>query len=86
MPTVPPLPPGARDAWIDVIDAEWERFVARVDRGEETLIDPYGAEAVEEFFAVASEAFFVAPADMRAQEPALYRLLAGFYQQDPAAA
>ena len=83
---VPPLPPGERERWIEVIDAQWERFCNRVDAGEETLIDPYGAEAVEEFFAVAVEAFFVAPAAMRAEEPAMYELLAGFFRQDPAGA
>lgn len=82
---VPPLG-GAdeRERWIEVIDAEWEKFCERVDAGEETLIDPYGAEAVEEFFAVAVEAFFVAPAAMRAEEPKMYELLAGFFKQDPA--
>lgn len=83
---VPPLDAAERERWIDVIDAQWERFCTRVDAGEETLIDPYGAEAVEEFFAVAVEAFFVAPAAMQAEEPALYTLLAGFFRQDPAAA
>lgn len=81
---VPPLPPAERARWIGIIDAEWEKFCARVDAGEQTLIDPYGAEAVEEFFAVAAEAFFVAPAALRAEEPALYGLLAGFLRQDPA--
>ena len=82
---VPPLDGGdARERWIAIIDAEWERFCARVDAGEETLIDPYGAEAVEEFFAVAVEAFFVAPAAMRTEEPAMYELLAGFFKQNPA--
>ncbi|MBW8845655.1 MAG: zinc-dependent peptidase [Burkholderiales bacterium] len=82
---VPPLDSGdARERWIAVIDAEWERFCERIDAGEETLIDPYGAEAVEEFFAVAVEAFFVAPAAMRAEEPAMYELLAGFFKQGPA--
>lgn len=81
---VPPLPsPQAREAWIAVIDAEWERFCQRVDAGEETLIDPYGAEAVEEFFAVAVEAFFVAPKDMQREEPKLYALLADFFRQSP---
>lgn len=82
---VPPLPTAERQRWIDVIDAAWEKFCARVDAGEPTLIDPYGAEAVEEFFAVAAEAFFVAPAAMRIEEPAMYALLAGFFEQDPAA-
>jgi Mlc titration factor MtfA (ptsG expression regulator) len=77
---VPPLPTvAARDAWIAVIDAEWERFCTRVDAGEETLIDPYGAEAVEEFFAVAVEAYFVAPQDMQREEPKLFALLDRFF-------
>lgn len=82
---VPPLDAAERERWIEVIDAEWETFCQRVDAGEDTLIDPYGAEAVEEFFAVAVEAFFVAPAAMRTEEPAMYALLAGFFKQDPAA-
>lgn len=82
---VPPLDAAERERWIGVIDAEWEKFCERIDAGEETLIDPYGAEAVEEFFAVAAEAFFVAPEAMRAEEPAMYGLLAGFFRQDPAA-
>lgn len=82
---VPPLDTAARERWITVIDAEWEKFCARLDAGAETLIDPYGGEAVEEFFAVAVEAFFVAPAVMRTEEPAMYRLLADFFRQDPAA-
>ena len=81
---VPPLDADERERWIAVIDAEWDAFCKRIDAGEETLIDPYGGEAVEEFFAVAVEAFFVAPAAMRAEEPAMYELLAGFFKQNPA--
>ncbi|MCH7342248.1 zinc-dependent peptidase [Pelomonas sp. CA6] len=82
---VPPLPSlAAREDWIAVIDPEWEAFCARVDAGEPTLIDPYGAEAVEEFFAVAVEAFFVAPREMTQEHPRLYALLRDFFQQDPA--
>jgi MtfA peptidase len=75
-----------RQAWIEVLDAEFEDFVQRVEAGEDTLIDPYGAEAPEEFFAVASEAFFVAAAALLDEHPRLYRLLAGYYRQDPASA
>ena len=42
-------------------------------RGEETALDPYGAEGPDEFFAVASEAFFVAPQAMRAEHPGAVR-------------
>ena len=73
-----------REAWIEAFDPLYEAFAAAVDRGDDTLIDPYGAEAPEEFFAVASEAFFVAPEALRDESPALYRLLACYYRQDPA--
>jgi len=84
---VPPLPDtAARERWIGVIDTAYEHFCALVEDGVETVIDPYGAEAVEEFFAVAVEAFFVAPAPMRQESPALYALLADYFRQDPAVA
>ena len=83
---VPALPSAeATAAWIEVIDAEWEQFCECVDAGHDTLIDPYGAESVEEFFAVATEAFFVEPVQMQQAHPALYALFASFYRQDPAA-
>jgi Mlc titration factor MtfA (ptsG expression regulator) len=49
------------------------------------LLDPYGAEAPGEFFAVACEAFFVTPHDLQAEHGELYRLLSAFFRQDPAA-
>jgi MtfA peptidase len=83
---VPPLPgAAARQRWLDVLLPEYDRFRDRVDADEDTLLDPYGAESPEEFFAVASEAFFVAPLEMRSEHATLYALLAGYYRQDPAA-
>ncbi|MEO6746667.1 MAG: M90 family metallopeptidase [Caldimonas sp.] len=70
--------------WSRRLANEFERFTRRVDAGEETLVDPYGAEAIEEFFAVSAEAFFVAARDLRAEEPVLYDLLAAFFRQEPA--
>lgn len=76
----------AREAWIACIDAEYERFADRIDAGDEdTVLDPYGAEGVEEFFAVAVEAFFVAPEGMCREHPALYQLFVGYFRQDPLA-
>ena len=74
-----------RTHWEAVLQAHFAEHCAQVDDGVDTFLDPYGAEAVDEFFAVASEAFFVAPSDMRGEHPELYALLAGFYRQDPAA-
>ena len=83
---VPPLPStAARKAWLEVLMPEWDRFCERVACGYETLLDPYGAEAPEEFFAVAAEAFFVASRALKEEQPALYRLFASYFQQDPAA-
>lgn len=83
---VPPLPDAAaRAAWIGCIGAEYERFCDRVDAGVDTLLDPYGASGADEFFAVASEAFFVSPVEFRREHAALYRLFAGYYRQDPVA-
>ncbi len=84
---IPPLASAAeRSRWLAVLTGEYEDFCARVDAGEDTVLDPYGAESPEEFFAVASEAFFVAPQDMRAEHSVLYDLLANYFRQDPAAA
>ena len=83
---VPLLPDrAARERWLAVLEPQWQDFCARVDDGEDTLIDPYGAEAIDEFFAVASEVFFVNAPALRAEHPQLYELLTGYYRQDPAA-
>ena len=83
---MPPLPNVAsRDRWAIVIDAAFDEFCARVDRGEETLLDPYGAEGLDEFFAVASEAFFVAPHPFAREHAPLHALFVSFFKQDPVA-
>jgi hypothetical protein len=82
---IPPLAGATeRQRWQAVLGADYEAFCQRVDAEEDTALDPYGADSPEEFFAVASEAFFVAPVELRMEHPALYELLAGYYCQDPA--
>jgi len=82
---VPPLPDRAsRVAWLNVMQAQYQAFCQHVDQGRDTLLDPYGAESIDEFFAVASEVFFVAPADLLFEHPRLYELLSGYYRQNPA--
>jgi Mlc titration factor MtfA (ptsG expression regulator) len=82
---VPRLPPELPLAeWQAVLEAEFNAFIARVEADEATTLDPYGAEAPEEFFAVASEAFFVNPLAMKDEHPALYGVFVRFYRQDPA--
>jgi MtfA peptidase len=72
-----------RRAWSEVLMPEYDRFCERVVCGYETVLDPYAAEAPDEFFAVASEAFFVTPQALKEEQPAMYRLLASYYRQDP---
>jgi MtfA peptidase len=74
----------ARRAWLAVLMPEYDRFCERVACGYETVLDPYAAQSPDEFFAVGSEAFFVAARELRDEQPALYRLLASYYRQDPA--
>jgi len=82
----PPLHPGMdREAWPRAFGAAYDDFCRRVARGEPSAIDAYAAEHPSEFFAVLSEAFFETPAAVRAEYRDVYRQLAAFYRQDPAA-
>jgi Mlc titration factor MtfA (ptsG expression regulator) len=77
-------PQSERGCWLHALVGEYEGFAEQVDNGQATFLDPYGAEALEEFFAVGAEAFFVAPEELEREGPRLYRLLAEFFRQDPA--
>lgn len=74
-----------RSEWVEVLEADYEAFCLRVDAEEDTALDPYGAQSPDEFFAVASEAFFVAPEAMKKEHPVLYGVFVRYYRQDPAA-
>ena len=80
---VPPLPPAARAAWLDGIDAARARFEAALDEGRVTAFDDYAAESDVEFFAVASECFFQDPHRLARHDAALYALLQTAWRQDP---
>jgi len=83
---VPPLPSAdERQRWQAVLEAEYTSFCGWVDDGLDTVLDPYGATEIGEFFAVAVEAFFVASVEMRQEHPQLYVLFAAYFRQDPAA-
>ncbi|MGX2039821.1 M90 family metallopeptidase [Methylocaldum sp. MU1018] len=75
----------SRRDWTDTFTAAFADFNDRLDREEDTPIDPYAAETPAEFFAVLSEYFFEVPDLVRGEYPAVYDLLAQFYGQDPAA-
>ncbi|MDO8930896.1 MAG: zinc-dependent peptidase [Rhodocyclaceae bacterium] len=73
----------SRREWIATFETAYENFCRRVDRGEETRIDPYAAETPAEFFAVTSEAFFETPEILFHEYPAVYEQLSAFYRQAP---
>jgi MtfA peptidase len=74
-----------RRAWREAFRAAYDGFCDALDRGRETWLDPYAAEAPGEFFAVVSEAFFEAPNETRRRYAEVYEQLRQFYRQDPAA-
>jgi Mlc titration factor MtfA (ptsG expression regulator) len=83
---VPPMHSDmSRQAWIAVMSRCFNDFQQRVDGGEDTPLDPYGAEWPAEFFAVASEAFFENPDLLESEYPEVYAQFRLFYRQDPAA-
>ncbi|MDO8464233.1 MAG: zinc-dependent peptidase [Gallionella sp.] len=73
------------EQWTQIFTAAFADFCAKAENGMETALDPYGAESPAEFFAVASEAFFETPHALQREYPDVYRQLAAFYRQDPAA-
>ena len=76
--------PGSQSDWHDTLAAEHQALIDAVDRGEETLIDPYGAEDSAEFFCVATETLLEAPHELLQHHPQLYAQLSRFYGLDPA--
>lgn len=77
--------PGGDPAAHRALEAAHEELCDAVDRGEETLLDPYGAEDLTEFLAVAAEMFFSRPLGLKARHPSLYDLLRVSFALDPAA-
>jgi Mlc titration factor MtfA (ptsG expression regulator) len=75
--------PDLRRDWVRVIRSELKRLRRQVRQHEATFLDPYACEGEEEFFPVASEAFFVAPQALSREHSELYALLARFYGQQP---
>ncbi len=81
---VPVLPGGdAHERWGAIMRDALAQLEQRVNAGEASVLDPYGTTNRAEFFAVATEAFFERPQELRAEYPALFDALRGFYGQDP---
>jgi hypothetical protein len=78
------IPPGLGAAhsreWSELLEAEMDR----VRRGKSAL-DSYAAESAVEFMAVAVEAFFEIPLELRDRHREIYAILTAYFRQDPAA-
>ena len=75
----PPLPREWQRQWARDFQQAYDAFCAQVDADVETVIDPYAAEAPEEFFAVVSEYHFSAPELLVQTMPAVAEHLRRFY-------
>jgi Mlc titration factor MtfA (ptsG expression regulator) len=70
--------------WSEVFWREYEQMHHNLRAGNPTLLDPYAVSAPEEFFAVATEAFFETPRELEAQHAGVYEQLRRYYRVDPA--
>ena len=90
----PPLPPGflglgaaaARRHWQQTLQSVHQAFcdqlsVAERFGGDPPWLDPYAAKSIDEFFAVACEAYFVNPPAFARELPALLPLFDAFFRQ-----
>jgi hypothetical protein len=69
--------------WAEVMATHFDRL-GEGRRPERKVLRDYGATNPAEFFAVATEAFFEKPSQMRRHTPELYDRLVAFYGLDPA--
>jgi MtfA peptidase len=69
--------------WAHVFQRAFDDLRWLADAGEPTLLDAYGATAPEEFFAVATEAFFMSPRRLKEQHAELYGQLQTYFGLNP---
>lgn len=70
--------------WSQTFWQEFRRLRQELSFGVPTVIDPYGATAPAEFFAVVTEVFFQRPHELAASHAQLYAQLRKYYRLDPA--
>lgn len=76
--------PSSTRAWARVLQGRFDELRRSAEDGQPDVLSAYGATNRAEFFAVATEAFFSKPAEVRSRYPDLYDELKSFYRQDPA--
>lgn len=79
----PPMPRDLARRWAPAMQAAWQQLIEADRRGEETFLDPYGAESPAEFFAVLTETFLELPWDLALEHPALHALMTELFGLDP---
>jgi MtfA peptidase len=75
----------AYDRWYEAMKAEYDELIQVAEGEMSGVLDQYGAENAAELFAVATEAFFEKPRQLRKRHASLYAVLQEYYRQDPAA-
>jgi Mlc titration factor MtfA (ptsG expression regulator) len=70
-------------AWARVLGQAFENLQRDTALGNPTVLNKYGATNPAEFFAVATEAFFEKPKQLKKKHPELYDELKVFFKQDP---
>lgn len=71
-----------RAEWVQVCNREYRRLRRRDE--PDPVLRRYATTNPAEFFAVATEVFLQLPVELEEHHPELYRVLAGYYGQDPA--
>lgn len=71
------------DRWQQVCSRVFADLKAKVEAGDKTLIDDYGATNPAEFFSVVTETFFEKPYYLKKRRPELYALFSDYYRVDP---
>lgn len=69
--------------WRRVCSRIFTDLQAKVEEGDKTVIDEYGATNPAEFFSVVTETFFEKPFYLKKKRPELYELFEEYYQVDP---
>jgi len=78
------MPLSALKPWAEVMEERFRQLRSARSEGRRTVMRSYGATNHAEFFAVATEAFFEKPRQLRTRKPDLYDILSDFYGVDPA--
>jgi len=69
--------------WIRILTEEYQKLRVEAQHHIRDVMDSYGATNPAEFFAVATEAFFEKPRQLKRRHPELYEELKTYYRLDP---